>query len=191
VRLAPENPRWVIAGSAASWASSASASRRRASAVYSPNGAWVSQQARHLGLDLSARGVRLLIRDRDSNYSGPFDEVFRSEGNPDREDPGASTEGERRRGALRPHRARRVPRTGCSSSTGVTSSACSASTSTTTTASGRIARSNPGRPSRRHTQDQRLARSTVATGSAASSTSTTKQPPETRHEYGALHAQSR
>jgi transposase InsO family protein len=38
------------------------------------------------------------------------------------------------------------------------------------------------RPSRGHTQDQRLARSTVATGSAASSTSTAKQPPETRHE---------
>jgi putative transposase len=45
-----------------------------------PSGAWVSQQARNLGLDFSARGVRFLIRDRDSKYSGPFDEVFRSEG---------------------------------------------------------------------------------------------------------------
>jgi putative transposase len=43
-------------------------------------GAWVSQQARNLGLDFSAQGVRFLIRDRDSKYSGPFDEVFRSEG---------------------------------------------------------------------------------------------------------------
>jgi hypothetical protein len=140
VRLAPENPRWVIAGSAASWASSASASRRRASAVYSPRRGWSRHRggraragasscagrrralspatssrsracfcatttsrlradasgpaaARRIptapglasrratpGLDLSDRGVRLLIRDRDSNYSGPFDEVFRSEG---------------------------------------------------------------------------------------------------------------
>ena len=38
------------------------------------------QQARNLGLDFSDDGVRFLIRDRDSNYNGPFDEVFRSEG---------------------------------------------------------------------------------------------------------------
>ena len=42
--------------------------------------AWVTQQARNLGLDFADHGVRFLIRDRDSNYSGPFDEVFRSEG---------------------------------------------------------------------------------------------------------------
>ena len=45
-----------------------------------PSGAWVTQQARNLGLDLSEHGVRLLIRDRDSQYSGPFDEILRSEG---------------------------------------------------------------------------------------------------------------
>jgi len=45
-----------------------------------PTGAWVAQQARNLGLDYSDQGVRFLIRDRDSKYSGPFDEVFRSEG---------------------------------------------------------------------------------------------------------------
>jgi putative transposase len=45
-----------------------------------PNGAWVTQQARNLGLDLSDQGVRVLIRDRDSKYSGPFDEVFHSQG---------------------------------------------------------------------------------------------------------------
>src|SRR5205085_2845684 len=45
-----------------------------------PTGAWVTQQARNLGLDLSEEGARVLIRDRDSKYSGRFDEVFRSEG---------------------------------------------------------------------------------------------------------------
>jgi putative transposase len=44
-----------------------------------PTGAWVTQQARNLGLDFSDQGMRFLIRDRDSKYSGPFDEVFRSE----------------------------------------------------------------------------------------------------------------
>ena len=45
-----------------------------------PTGSWVTQQARNLGLDFSDMGIRFLIRDRDSKYSGPFDEVFRSEG---------------------------------------------------------------------------------------------------------------
>ncbi len=45
-----------------------------------PTGYWVTQQARNFGLDFAAQGVRLLIRDRDSKYSGSFDEVFRSEG---------------------------------------------------------------------------------------------------------------
>jgi putative transposase len=45
-----------------------------------PTGEWVTQQARNLGLDFSDQGVRFLIRDRDSKYSVPFDEVLRSEG---------------------------------------------------------------------------------------------------------------
>jgi putative transposase len=58
------------------------ASRRvwLAGCTRNPTGEWVTQQARNLGLDLSERGVRFLIRDRDSKYSGPFAEVFRSEG---------------------------------------------------------------------------------------------------------------
>ncbi len=45
-----------------------------------PTREWVTQQARNLGLDFSEGGVRFLIRDRDSKYSRPFDEVFRSDG---------------------------------------------------------------------------------------------------------------
>jgi len=51
-----------------------------AGCTLNPSGEWVTQQARNLGLDFAAEGVRFLIRDRDSKYSGPFDEVFRSEG---------------------------------------------------------------------------------------------------------------
>jgi putative transposase len=45
-----------------------------------PTGAWVTQQARNLGLDLAEQGMRFLIRDRDSKYSGSFDEAFRTAG---------------------------------------------------------------------------------------------------------------
>jgi putative transposase len=60
----------------------AHASRRvwLAGCTRNPTGEWVTQQARHLGLHFNESGVRFLIRDRDSKYSGPFDEVFRSEG---------------------------------------------------------------------------------------------------------------
>ena len=47
-----------------------------------PNSAWVTQQARNLGMDLDGRAprVRFLVRDRDSKYSRSFDTVLRSEG---------------------------------------------------------------------------------------------------------------
>ena len=47
-----------------------------------PHSAWVTQQARNLCFELDAREtpVRFLIRDRDAKFSGPFDEVPRSEG---------------------------------------------------------------------------------------------------------------
>jgi transposase len=60
----------------------AHASRRvwLAGCTKNPSGDWVAQQARNLGLDFAEQRVRFLIRDRDSKYSGAFDEVFRSEG---------------------------------------------------------------------------------------------------------------
>jgi putative transposase len=60
----------------------AHASRRvwLAGCTTNPTGPWVTQQARNLGLDFAEHDVRFLIRDRDSKYSGPFDEVFDSEG---------------------------------------------------------------------------------------------------------------
>ena len=45
-----------------------------------PDSAWATQQARNLAVGERLRGVRFVIRDRDSKFSGPFDEVFRSEG---------------------------------------------------------------------------------------------------------------
>jgi transposase InsO family protein len=45
-----------------------------------PVSAWVTQQARNLAVGERLQGVRFLIRDRDSKFSGPFDEVFRTEG---------------------------------------------------------------------------------------------------------------
>jgi putative transposase len=47
-----------------------------------PDSAWVTQQARNLSIDGGRRAppVRFLIHDRDSKFSGSFDEVFRSEG---------------------------------------------------------------------------------------------------------------
>jgi putative transposase len=47
-----------------------------------PSGAWVAQQARQLAWSLADRASppRLLIHDRDSKFSGAFDEIFRSQG---------------------------------------------------------------------------------------------------------------
>ncbi len=45
-----------------------------------PDWAWVTQQARNLAVGERLQGVRFLIRDRDSKFCGPFDEVFRTEG---------------------------------------------------------------------------------------------------------------
>ncbi len=46
-----------------------------------PDSAWVSQQARNLAMSLQEQGFSpgFLIHDRDTKFTGPFDEVFRSE----------------------------------------------------------------------------------------------------------------
>jgi putative transposase len=47
-----------------------------------PNGLWVTQQARNLLLALEERGrrLRLVLRDRDAKFSRSFDDVFSAEG---------------------------------------------------------------------------------------------------------------
>src|SRR5439155_17978201 len=51
-------------------------------ATPNPDSAWVAQQARNLTMALQedGRSPRFLIHDRDTKFTGPFDEVFRSEG---------------------------------------------------------------------------------------------------------------
>ncbi|HEY8723081.1 MAG TPA: hypothetical protein VIL92_04365, partial [Gaiellaceae bacterium] len=55
------------------------ASRRvwLAGCTTNPDGGWVTQQARNLSFTGLLERTRFLIRDRDSKYPGPFDQVFR------------------------------------------------------------------------------------------------------------------
>jgi len=114
---------------------------------------------RNLGLDFSDQGMRFLIRDRDSKYSGPFDEVFRSEGirivkTPVRA-PKANAIAERFVRTIR--------------------SECLDWLHIAPASSGRPTSTSSGR-------DRARARSAVATASVASYTSTTEPPLETRHK---------
>jgi hypothetical protein len=74
-----------------------------AGATPHPDSAWVTQQGRNLGIEDRLGGVRFLVRDRDAKFSGPFDEVFASQGisGDPNSDPG--TESERLRRAIRPN----------------------------------------------------------------------------------------
>jgi putative transposase len=51
-------------------------------ATANPDSPWITQQARNLAMALPEEGwsPRILIHDRDTKFSGPFKEVFRSEG---------------------------------------------------------------------------------------------------------------
>jgi transposase len=51
-------------------------------ATSNPDSAWVAQQGRNLAMALQEEGrsLRFLIHDRDTKFTGPFDEVFLSEG---------------------------------------------------------------------------------------------------------------
>jgi putative transposase len=55
---------------------------RVAGCTTNPHGAWVVQQARNLSLGLGERPepLRFLVHDRDSKFSGAFNEVFQTEG---------------------------------------------------------------------------------------------------------------
>ncbi len=58
-------------------------SRRRvylAGITANPDGAWVTQQARHLSFTGVFERMRFLIHDRDSTFTASFDEVCRSAG---------------------------------------------------------------------------------------------------------------
>jgi transposase InsO family protein len=51
-----------------------------AGATTRPDSSWVAQQARNLGITGRLEDKHILLRDRDSKFSGPFDEVLRTEG---------------------------------------------------------------------------------------------------------------
>jgi putative transposase len=51
-----------------------------AGATANPDGRWVAQQARNLSLTGALGDITFVIRDRDSKFTGGFDEVFRTEG---------------------------------------------------------------------------------------------------------------
>jgi transposase InsO family protein len=53
---------------------------RVAGTTSGPDSPWVTQQARNLSITGRLEDKHILLRDRDSKFSGPFDEVFRTEG---------------------------------------------------------------------------------------------------------------
>jgi putative transposase len=114
-----------------------------------PDSAWAIQQARNLAMALQdeGRSPTFLIHDRDSKFSGPFDEVLRSEGmsivlTPIRA-PNANAFCERWVGTLRAECL-----AGPSSSADDTSTASFGLSSGITTRRGRIVGSGFSRPSR-------------------------------------------
>jgi hypothetical protein len=76
-----------------------------------PTAAWSTQQARNLAMALGEGGerFRFLIHDRDTKFSGSFDEVFQTEGVDVIRTPVRGAPGERDRRAIRGHGAPLVP----------------------------------------------------------------------------------
>jgi hypothetical protein len=77
-----------------------------------PDSGWVTQQARNLALSAADGTVpaRFLIHDRDAKFSGPFEEVFRTEGTEVILTPIPGAEGQRIRRTVGRDRPGRVPR---------------------------------------------------------------------------------
>jgi putative transposase len=77
-----------------------------------PDGAWTAQQARNLIMDLGNRigSFRLLIRDRDTKFTGAFDAIFASEGLKTIKNPAADPPRELFRREMRTQRTSRVHR---------------------------------------------------------------------------------
>jgi hypothetical protein len=112
-----------------------------------PDGRWVAQQARNLVMQLGAQQpFRLLVHDRDSKFSHPFDDVFLTEGirviRTPVQAPNANAHAER---WVRTLQALSVSTESSFSADGI-SSAFSASTAATTTSTGRTARLTSSRP---------------------------------------------
>ncbi len=53
---------------------------RLAGVTANPDSAWMRQQARNLAIEERLESVRFLLHDRDTKFSGPFDEILRGEG---------------------------------------------------------------------------------------------------------------
>ena len=146
-----------------------------------PIGSWVTQQARNLAavLEDECRAVKFLIRDRDTKFVGPFDEVMTSIGarviNTPVRAPRANAFAER---FVAPCGSNAW--TGCSSETSVTSNASLSSSSTTTTQRdpivGSISRFPLPTPRRRCSTTR--AGSHELIDSADSSASTASQPDQ-------------
>ncbi len=52
---------------------------RLAGVTANPDGIWMRQQARNLAVDEQLESVRFLIHDRDTKFSGPFDQILAEE----------------------------------------------------------------------------------------------------------------